>query len=180
MEFLIRGGTLEDSIGIAKVHLQTWQKSYRKFFPQEKLDNYSIPKSAKNWKTRIESYDRDRIKLLVAEDFQKRIIGFATGGPSGVYEKSGIAGSDCEVYAIYVLNDCQNKGIGTALIKEMIIYFLQIGWKSMIIWTLKESCYRTFYEKLGGTPQETKLYHKWDTEHILSGYVWEDISLIAI
>lgn len=178
MNFTIRRGTLDDSSGIAMVHLQTWQKSYRKFFPHEKLDNYSLSESAQKWKTRIQSYVKERIILLVAEDFQKRIIGFATGGPSGIYEKSGIAVYECEVYAIYVLNEYQKKGIGSALIKEMTKYLLQSGWKSMIIWTLKESDYHRFYEKLGGIAQETKRYFKWGTEHVLSGYVWKDISLI--
>ena len=116
MQFTIREGTLEDSIGIATVHLRTWQMSYRSFFPLEHLDNYSISESAQNWKTRIESLDKKQEKLFIAEDNQNQIIGFASGGPAGLYEKSSIQKCDCEVYAIYVVNEQQNMGIGNSLI----------------------------------------------------------------
>jgi hypothetical protein len=50
----------------------------------------------------------------------------------------------------------------------------------MIIWTIKKSVSRFFYEKLGGNPIESKDYEKWGVNHELSGYVWDDITEIPL
>ena len=178
MPIVIREGRIEDSKGIATVHLVTWQKSYRDFFPHEKLDNFSIEEYALTWEKRIQSNDENEICLFIAEDKESGIVGFATGGRAGKFDKPSTF--DCEIYTIYVLNDYHRKGIGSALVQQLLQVFRSKEWKTMIIWTFKESIFRLFYEKLGGVPSESQKYEKWDTKHELSGYVWDNISEISL
>lgn len=178
MPIVIREACDEDSKGIATVSLVTWQKSYREFFPKEKLDNYSIEEHTQSWKDRIQSYDPNEIRMFVAEDVESGIIGFASGGKAGLFDKP--CNYECEIFAIYVLNEHHRRGIGKELVQRLLQIFRMKKWKTMIIWTIKHSIFRAFYEKLGGIPKEFKEYEKWGTKIQLSGYTWDDISEIPL
>ncbi len=175
MPIVIREAHIDDSKGIATVNLVTWQKSYRDFFPSDKLDNYSIEENTQAWKDRIQSVNPN-VFFYIAEDVDSGIVGFATGGKAGLFDKLG--NSDCEIFAIYVLNEYHRRGIGTALVQRLLKIFQSKEWKTMIIWTLKHSIFRAFYEKLGGIPRISKEYEKWGIKLELSGYVWDNISEI--
>ena len=175
MPVKIRKVILEDAKGIATVGIRTWQTTYRGLFPDEKLDTMAIEKSSEHWEKVIREREKKSNEMIIAEDLHDGIVGYANGG---VFEST--SPYDCEIAAVYVLKEFQRKGIGTQLVGKIIEYFLSQKWKSMIIWVLKENPYRKFYEKLGGIPEKKKLYEKWNSQHDLIGYVWENIANISV
>ena len=172
----LRFAEVFDAEGIATVGVKTWQANYRGIFPDEDLDRLSIKENTERWKNGlIKNKERENLKVIVADDPDYGIVGFASGGK---YENTDPY--DCEIGAIYVLNEHQRKGIGTKLVKKMVDFFISKGWKTMIIWVLEENFQRSFYEKLGGNPRETKMYEKWEEKYDLVGYVWDDIKEILV
>jgi len=170
----IRPAKISDASGIATVGVTTWQANYRGIFPDEELDKLSIKEHTERWKkSLLLNRTKENLKVIVAEDSECGIVGFAAGGK---YENTDPY--DCEIGAIYVLKEHQRKGIGTKLIEKKVEFFQSKGWKSMIIWALKDNFQKGFYEKLGGKPNETQPYEKWGKKYELTGYVWEDINEI--
>lgn len=173
----IRLAKVSDAEGIAYVGVKTWQTNYRGIFPDEHLDKLSIEENTERWKNMlIKNKTLDNSEVIIAEDSEGRIIGFASGGTYETIHQS----YDCEIRAIYVLKECQGKGVGTDLVKKMVEFFISKSWKSMIIWTLKENFQKGFYEKFGGVPKEEQPYEKWGEKYDLVGYVWDDIERIQL
>jgi ribosomal protein S18 acetylase RimI-like enzyme len=171
----IRIAEVTDAKGIATVGVRTWQTNYRGIFPDEKLDQLSIEEHTERWKNNlIRNKPTENLEIIVVEDPKNGIVGFASGGK---YEATHPI-YDSEIGAIYVLKNYQGKGIGTAMVKRMVKFFISKEWKSMIIWVLKDNYQRRFYEKLEGISKETKIYEKWGEKYDLIGYVWEDITKI--
>lgn len=172
----IRPAKISDAEGIAIVGVKVWQSNYRGIFPDEELDQMSIREHTVKWKNAlIRNRTRDDLKIVVAEDSDHGIVGYAGGGK---YETTPPQ-YDCEIGAIYVLKEHQRKGIGTKLVERKVLFFQTKGWKSMIIWVLKDNYQRGFYEKLGGKGKETNYYEKWGKKYEIVGYVWEDIKEIV-
>jgi GNAT superfamily N-acetyltransferase len=110
--------------------------------------------------------------VYAAENNKGEIVGFSSGGK----ERSGkYNGFDGELYAIYILKEHQNKGIGKALVKAVMNDMKGLGFNSMLVLVLKDNPSRLFYEALGA--------HLIDTEEIEIGgkkltelvYGWKDL-----
>jgi len=172
---IIRPAKVSDAKGLATVGVRTWQSNYRGIFPDKELDLLSIEEYTERWKNALKrSIPTENLDIIVAEDPRNGVVGFVSGGK---YETTH-PNYDCEIGAIYVLKNYQGKGIGTKMVEKMVDLFISKGWKSMIIWVLKDNFQRGFYEKLGGISKETKIYDKWNKKYDLVGYVWEDIKEI--
>lgn len=86
--------------------------------------------------------------MFVAEDESGRIVGFADGGR----ERSGDPVYDGELYAIYLLQDYQQKGIGRQLFQHVVQHLVKSKFHGMLIWVLADNPSRHFYESMGGLP----------------------------
>ncbi len=62
-------------------------------------------KKAKDWESRIKE---GKTSIIVVEAERGRIVGFAVGGP----ERSGNPVYKGELYAIYIIEEYQQQGIG--------------------------------------------------------------------
>ena len=138
-----RKGNVKDAPGIAKVHVESWQKSFAGIVPQAFLDNLTVEKREQAFRQR---FDEAEYKMFVAETAKDGIIGFADFGKS----RESMFDFEAELYAIYLLPEFQRKGVGENLFrlcqKEMIAD--QIN--SMYLMALAVSPYKPFYEKMGG------------------------------
>ena len=140
---IFRSAHSDDARGIAEVHVRSWQAAYRGQVPDSYLDGLSVAKRELHWAQVL----RDRKRgVLVAE--QERIVGFASFGPFRDEEESRFLTG--EIYAIYVLEDFWNCGIGRTLMENALIALKEDGFGSVKVWVLETNKRaRTFYEKLG-------------------------------
>jgi hypothetical protein len=67
----------KDALAVAKVHVESWRKSFAGIVPQEFLDNLTVEKRAKAFEQRFDEAD---YKMFVAENSKDGIVGFADFG----------------------------------------------------------------------------------------------------
>lgn len=163
----IRKATIGDSMGIAKVHVDSWISTYKGIVPKDYLDLLTYDKREVLWKKNIITDP-----VFVAEDYNGKIVGFSTGGKK---RTKGFEDYDGELYAIYILDNYQGKGIGKALLKQIIIELQENKLNSMIVLVLEQNSSKNFYEHMGGSKIgsiNTKIADKELTENI---YGWESL-----
>jgi len=140
---IYREAAAADIPQIAKVHVESWQKSFAGLVPSEFLNNMSVEKRISRFERAVAA--KTFYKMLVAEDAEKGIVGFADFGLSK--EDNSY---DAELYAIYFLPEFQRRGIGGNLFRLCQRMMVENGFRSMSLDSLEVSPYRGFYEKMGG------------------------------
>ena len=138
-----RRADASDAPAIAKVHVESWQKSFAGIVPQEFLDNLTIEGRTKSFAQR---FGEENYKMFVAENSKDGIVGFADFGKG---RESSFA-FDAELYAIYLLSEFQGKGIGEKLFRLCQKQMIAEGFDSMYLMALTVSPYKSFYKKMGG------------------------------
>lgn len=144
---MIRDALPTDALGIAQVHVRSWQQAYRELLPSDFLDSLSATLS------RREAYWRDALTrregdLLVAE-MDGQVVGWIAVGTCRDEDRSGAEWG--EVQAIYVLADLWGKGIGTALWQAGARRLFEQGHSGLLLWVLAENARALrFYQRLGG------------------------------
>ena len=143
----IRPATVADSAEIARIYVAGWRSTYAGILPDRRLTGMEEALCEKHWRM---SVSKGRL-VLVADSRDQGILGFASAGPPR------FSTPDCqaEVYAIYMHEDHQNRGVGRRL-------FSMTGTRaahgaSLIVWCLSANPSRFFYERLGGTLAARKL-----------------------
>lgn len=142
-KIIYREATAADIPQIAKVHVESWQKSFAGIAPQEHLDKMSVENRAKQFEQAFSQ--KSFYKMFVAETPENEIVGFADFGESRANNSF-----DAQLYAIYFLREFQRKGIGGNLFRLCQREMAASGFDSMCLETLEISPYRAFYEKTGG------------------------------
>jgi GNAT superfamily N-acetyltransferase len=85
-------------------------------------------------------------RVFVAEDASD-VVGFASGGR----ERAGETGYAGELYAIYLLESAQRRGLGRGLFRAVVEGLRGMELADLIVWVLRENQpARQFYERLGG------------------------------
>lgn len=169
-QFTIRPAEETDYAGVAKVHVDSWRTTYRGVVPDTFLDGMSYATSEARWR-RISSQTSTDYAMFVAKDQAGDIVGFANGGR----ERSGDPVYDGELYAIYLLQDCQRQGIGQVLFRHIVQHLVAHSFRSMLIWVFAENPSCRFYETMGGSPvraQEIEIGGKRLQE---IGYGWAEL-----
>ncbi len=92
----IRPATPADAAAIARIHVATWQATYKGIVPEAYLSSLSGPDFTTRWSEWL--HGDTSIPICVAEK-QQALIGFAAGGPI----RKPTSGYDAELYALYVL-----------------------------------------------------------------------------
>ncbi|WFR61747.1 GNAT family N-acetyltransferase [Paenibacillus amylolyticus] len=171
---LIRPAHEGDAQGIAHVHTESWKTTYRGIVPDDFLDHLTIESRLPQWEKSIRSGEKDQI-LVVAEQEHGNIVGFACGGK----EREGKLPYDGELYAIYLLKEVQQTGIGQQLATHVVKHLQNQDMKRLIIWALERNSACRFYEKMGGTPVHTQSIRIGGQDLIEVGYGWEDLNLFG-
>lgn len=164
----IREASVSDAGGIARVHVDTWRTAYAGIVPAGLLAQLSCERSEGRWRENLSGAGTFG---YVAEDDDGRIVGFAFAGP----ERDGDPVYQGELYAIYILEDYQRRGIGRQLVRAVVGRLVERGLYSMLIWVLAENPARGFYEALGGQPVRQKHLERGGKELLEIAYGWEDI-----
>lgn len=161
----IRRATPEDVKGIASVQVETWQRSYRGFIDSACLDSMSKPEREERFLPLLTTKNKF---CFVAENEDDVITGFVAGGPA----HSGEGLYTHEIYSFYVHPSYQKKGIGKLLFMAALRYCKKQGAKGLLLWALKESPFRAFYEKMGGTAGQDGVFAMNGKEYNTIAYTW--------
>ena len=147
----IRAAGIADAAGIARVHVDAWRSTYRGIVPDSLLDGLSYEQRARTRREHLEKADPDCCSF-VAVDGRAGIVGFSVAGP----RRDGDAGYSGELYALYVLDEHQGKGLGKRLFLETVRWLSQRGHASLLTWVLERNPSRGFYPAMGGIEVGTK------------------------
>ncbi|MGB2605204.1 MAG: GNAT family N-acetyltransferase [Candidatus Sulfotelmatobacter sp.] len=134
----IRAATEHDAVAISHVHVQSWRRTYAGIVPDEYLTTLNEAERVVLWR---EWLTRD-IRVYIA-DLDGEIVGFISGGAI----REPVQTYDAELYAMYLLEQAQRQGIGTALLKKLAESLLSHGFTSMIVWVLEKNPSRNFYAR---------------------------------
>ena len=165
---MIRRATTDDIPGLARVHRETWQATYRGMVPDEFLDGLTDEKSTGFWKRIFDNESRPGVEFVALDG--DRIVGFVSGGPA-----RDIPGIDGEIYALYLLPDAQGNGTGRELMNRIAEWLRSEGHTSWGVWVLADNPTRTFYSHLGGRPTEVKTISIAGAELVEELYVWDSV-----
>jgi ribosomal protein S18 acetylase RimI-like enzyme len=141
----IRSATLADAEGISKVHVDSWRTTYYGIVPQDFLDSLTYENRTEQWRLALDQL-ADRNWIYVAESDKAEIVGFVSCGP--IREK--VEDYLTEIFAIYLLKNWQEKGIGRRLFEKALKEIKAQGYASMLLWVLEDNPACKFYEKMGG------------------------------
>ncbi|PYF08322.1 GNAT family N-acetyltransferase [Ureibacillus chungkukjangi] len=163
----VRKAVMADAAGIAKVHVDSWQTTYRGIIPDDFLNKLSYEQRTELWKRNISEVDN---YVAVAEDEEGKIIGFASA--SKREENSTPNSSD--LTSIYLLEEYQGQGIGKNILQHIFVHFKSLGLQKIFVDVLAENKTRHFYEyygaklysttqiKIGGKVLDELIY-EWDS-----------------
>ncbi len=155
MKILIRRALVEDAAEIARVRVTTWQAAYRGLIDQAYLDQMDVAVETKKWREGLRDQSIDR-SFFVAQTQDQDETHDGTGGTIVGYVITGRARDPdpeftAEIYALYILPDYQEQGIGRSLVHEAVNWLIGKGYQTMIIYVLRENISaRKFYEAMGG------------------------------
>ena len=139
--FHIRRAVTDDARGIAKVQVDSWRTTYKNIIPDVYLQQMTYESRETTWKNIISEQ-----AVFVAETEAGEIIGFSNGGS----ERSGnYPDYQGELYAIYILEQFQRRGIGKLLLEPIVLELVADEIRSMTVQVLEENDSRLFYESLG-------------------------------
>ncbi len=138
----VRRARPSDALGIATVHVASWEATYRGLMPDPLLDQMTVERRTRSW-TQLLAADRDGETFVAVDD--ERIIGFADVGPARAAEDG-----TGEVYAIYVDPDAWDRGHGRDLMVRSLDWLRRHGYTAAILRVLDGNDRgRSFYERGG-------------------------------
>lgn len=151
----IREAHIGDAIGIAFVQTMAWKTAYKGILNQTFLDNVRLEERLKfRYKILRESKGIHYVAL-----WENQVIGFCDAHVLRFHENQHLSAEQWqkrkergEIYAIYLLEDHQNKGIGKALFQRTRLQLKEEGLIPFLAWVFKDNHQaRGFYESQGGT-----------------------------
>jgi GNAT superfamily N-acetyltransferase len=117
-------------MGVARVHVRSWQAAYRGLLPAEYLDALKPEDRASRYK--FEDPDTAKPFTIVAVD-NGLIAGFATTAPARDADAEGCG----ELYALYVDPEYWSRGIGAELIRAARTRLVELGFQEAVLWVMK-------------------------------------------
>lgn len=140
----VRRAAIEDVAEVGRLHVKTWQSAYRGEMPDAYLDGLSADDRAEMWRRLVEAGDKAAAALLVAEDDDGAIVGFACFGPSRNEQGAG------ELSAMNVDPQRWRSGVGAALLEATTEGLQSMGFSRAVLWTGESNeRARRFYEANG-------------------------------
>jgi ribosomal protein S18 acetylase RimI-like enzyme len=169
---IVRPASEKDIPGIARVRIDAWRTTYRGILSDSVLDGLSHPKDEERHRQYMAQQGTE---YFVAELPREGIVGYLSGGP----HRGTDARFGGEVYAIYVLQEHQRRGIGSALIRAWVASMRRKNINSALIWVLEGNKPGVaFYQRIGGKfIREQSIEIGGDSLRELA-FGWDDLSLL--
>jgi GNAT superfamily N-acetyltransferase len=166
----IRFALPEDAQAIAGAHVASWQTTYRGIIADEILDNLSVESRFEYWRAYIPQAESQKSCIFVAEE-NNQVVGFCSAGPG----REPIPDYPAELYAIYLLQSAQGRGLGRSLVCAAASHLTRRGFEAMFVWVLRDNPARNFYQVLGAKYLQEKPITIGAQELIESAYGWDDL-----
>ncbi len=167
---VIRKAVQGDAPAIARVHIDSWQTTYRGIVPDEHLAKLSYQDREDLWSRAV----TDLAQFTYVAEAAGRIVGFANGGKNRG-DESEYSG---ELYAVYLLQAHQQRGVGRQLTLAIAKELEKAGRCSMIVWVLRNNPACEFYKRLGGKPVASKLIIVGGASLEEVAYGWSDMGVL--
>ena len=150
----IRRALPDDALGVATVHVRSWQAAYRGLLPDVYLDQLDVERRRVGWARTIEETEWPRNGTLVATKANANVVGFAHVGPARDDDLDpAVVG---ELAAIYALPEVWGSGVGRRLMAAAANVLRDAGFGDAILWVLEgNDRARRFYEIGGWGPDGT-------------------------
>ena len=156
----------EDAASIARVHVESWRTTYRGLVPDAYLAALNVEERTHRWREILNLAGQ----TTVAE-VEGAVVGFISGGP--IHEL--VDGYDAEVYAIYLLQEFQGKGIGRALLLDLARRLDEVGFRSLAVWVIEKNPATRFYERSGAIRVGAREREIGGARLPLVAYGWPDL-----
>ena len=144
----IREATVADAEAIAWVHVRSWRETYAGLVPTEVLTALNEVERAAQWREWLTL----GLAVFVAEVEEGAVAGFAGGGPV----REPTEGFDGEVYVLYLMRQHHRRGIGRALLEQLLGELRRRGLGGVMAWVLAGNESRGFYERTGAVEVAAK------------------------
>jgi ribosomal protein S18 acetylase RimI-like enzyme len=170
----VRAACQADIPSIARVHVDAWRTTYRGIVADSYLAGLSNQKHEERHRHMIAE---PGTKLFVAELPEEGVVAFLSGGR----ERSCDLLFPAEVYAIYLLEKHQRRGIGSALVRQWAENMQREGLNAGLVWVLADNKSAiAFYERLGGKLllREQNIKIGGDSLREVA-YGWEDLRALS-
>jgi ribosomal protein S18 acetylase RimI-like enzyme len=170
----VRAATIADAAAIAAVHRESWRTTYAGILPLDVIAAQASRKSEAAWRRR----------LAAAPPYEVTWIAHRGGEPVGIAScgdaRHQLEGIEAEIYALYVLQDHQRRGVGRALVRACARHFVRQGQFGFYLWVLKANRARLFYEAMGGVEMGQKVERVGRLHSFAQvAYGWHDLTALV-
>ena len=168
---VVREAAPRDAASIAHVHRESWRTTYAGILPLAVLADEAGRKTEAAWRRRLGPVRATGAATFIAER-DGSVVGFASCGEA----RESVGRIDAEIYALYVLQSHQQRGVGRALVRACARHFVRNGLFGFYLWVLKANRARMFYEALGGEVigERTEKLGRHDFAEV--AYGWRDLT----
>lgn len=169
-----RPAAVADAAGMAAVHVSSWRTTYVGLLPDGYLSRLRESVYADRWRRMLEQLAPEHGIYVAEED--GRVVGFAYGGP----DRDRSRRHPGELYAIYLVRDCQRHGWGRMLIEDVAAHLVAHGMTGMVVWVLRDNGpARGFYEHMGGELLRGRMLDFDGLSVPEVSYGWDDVTPLA-
>ena len=170
----VRAATVADAAAIAAVHRRSWRTTYAGILPLDVIAAHAGRKSEAVWRRRLSAGGPGQATWVAERD--GALVGFANCGDA----RHLMEGIDAEIYALYVLQDHQRRGVGRSLVRACARHFVLHGQFGFYLWVLKANRARLFYENLGGVEMAEKVERLGRLHSFAQvAYGWHDLTALV-
>jgi GNAT superfamily N-acetyltransferase len=144
----IRRAQAADALGVATVHVRSWQAAYKGLLPDEYLDQLDVEARRVGWTQTIAEADWPRTGTLVATEANGHVVGFAHVGPARDDDVDpSVVG---ELAAIYLLPGVWGSGVGRRLMLAAVNVLRDAAFGDAILWVLDGNDRAQRFYEIGG------------------------------
>jgi ribosomal protein S18 acetylase RimI-like enzyme len=170
----VRAATPADAARIARVHYQSWQTTYAGILPLDVIASRAGRKSEAAWRRRLAHATVGETTFVALRAGE--IVGFAHCGDA----RHRLEGLEAEIYALYVVQAHQRRGVGRELVRACARHFVLHGHFGFYLWVLKANRARLFYETLGGAEMGEKSERLGLHSFSEIAYGWHDLTSLVL
>jgi GNAT superfamily N-acetyltransferase len=160
---VLRDARADDAGPMEELLVAAWQTAYEGVVDPAFVATRRDNDYAGKFRSMIESGE---YRLRVAE-LEGRVVGLATGAAlqAGAY--------DCETKGLYVHPEHQGRGVGGALLRDMMGHFRSTSRRCMIVWTFLGVKNNGFYRAMGGELREEEQREYGGRTYRMAGFAFD-------